>query len=60
MNQLVPFAAYLKKGGTLANAAAMANHASTRATQLYDCRCDSMSAANTDVTRSGAASRASR
>jgi len=29
---------YLKNGGTLENAAAMANHASTRATQLYD-RC---------------------
>lgn len=30
--------AYLKNGGTLENAAAMANHASTRTTQLYD-RC---------------------
>ena len=28
--------AYLKNGGTLENAAAMANHASTRTTQLYD------------------------
>ena len=28
--------AYLKAGGTLENAAAMANHASTRTTQLYD------------------------
>ena len=30
--------AYLKNGGTLEKAAAMANHASTRTTQLYD-RC---------------------
>jgi integrase len=30
--------AYLKNGGTLENAAAMANHASTRHTQLYDRR----------------------
>ncbi len=30
--------AYLKAGGTLENAAAMANHASTRTTQLYDRR----------------------
>jgi integrase len=28
--------AYLKNGGSLENAAAMANHASTRTTQLYD------------------------
>ena len=28
--------AYLKNGGTLENAALMANHASTRTTQLYD------------------------
>src|SRR6266849_5186711 len=32
--------AYLKNGGTLEKAAAMANHASTRTTQLYDCRSD--------------------
>ncbi|MFM0140439.1 tyrosine-type recombinase/integrase [Caballeronia grimmiae] len=32
--------AYLKNGGTLENAAAMANHASTRTTQLYDRRFD--------------------
>ncbi|WP_252181236.1 tyrosine-type recombinase/integrase [Azospirillum sp. B4] len=32
--------AYLKNGGTLENAAAMANHASTRTTQLYDHRHD--------------------
>jgi site-specific recombinase XerD len=32
--------AYLKNGGTLETAAAMANHASTRTTQLYDRRSD--------------------
>ena len=32
--------AYLKNGGTLENAATMANHASTRTTQLYDRRQD--------------------
>jgi integrase/recombinase XerC len=32
--------AYLKNGGTLEKAGAMANHASTRATQLYDRRGD--------------------
>ncbi|MFM0258061.1 tyrosine-type recombinase/integrase [Paraburkholderia sediminicola] len=35
--------AYLKNGGTLENAAAMANHASTRTTQLYDRRYDAIS-----------------
>ncbi|WP_321906157.1 tyrosine-type recombinase/integrase [Paraburkholderia tropica] len=35
--------AYLKNGGTLENAAAMANHASTRTTQLYDRRGDDVS-----------------
>ena len=35
--------AYLKNGGTLENAAAMANHASTRTTQLYDRRSDDIS-----------------
>lgn len=35
--------AYLKNGGTLERAAAMANHASTRTTQLYDRRRDDMS-----------------
>ena len=35
--------AYLKNGGTLENAAAMANHASTRTTQLYDRRQDEIS-----------------
>jgi site-specific recombinase XerD len=34
--------AYLKNGGTLEMAAAMANHASTRTTQLYDRRNDSV------------------
>ena len=33
-----PVTAYLKNGGTLEKAAAMANHASTRTTQLYDRR----------------------
>jgi site-specific recombinase XerD len=35
--------AYLKNGGTLENAATMANHASTRTTQLYDRRRDDVS-----------------
>jgi len=35
--------AYLKNGGMLENAAAMANHASTRTTQLYDRRHDDIS-----------------
>lgn len=35
--------AYLKNGGTLERAAAMANHASTRTTQLYDRRAEEMS-----------------
>jgi site-specific recombinase XerD len=35
--------AYLKNGGTLEKAAAMANHASTRTTQLYDRRHDEVS-----------------
>ncbi|MFM0053773.1 tyrosine-type recombinase/integrase [Caballeronia grimmiae] len=35
--------AYLKNGGPLENAAAMANHASTRTTQLYDRRHDAIS-----------------
>jgi site-specific recombinase XerD len=35
--------AYLKNGGTLEKAAAMANHASTRTTQLYDRRRDETS-----------------
>jgi integrase len=32
--------AYLKNGGTLERAAVIANHASTRTTQLYDRRSD--------------------
>jgi integrase len=35
--------AYLRNGGTLENAAVMANHASTRTTQLYDRRRDEIS-----------------
>ncbi len=35
--------AYLRNGGTLENAAAMANHASTRTTQLYDWRREEIS-----------------
>jgi hypothetical protein len=35
--------AYLKNGGTLEKAAQMANCASTRTTQLYDCRCEELS-----------------
>jgi integrase len=35
--------AYLKNGGTLERAAIMANHASTRTTQLYDRRRDDVS-----------------
>lgn len=35
--------AYLKSGGTLESAAAMANHASTRTTQFYDRRRDDIS-----------------
>jgi len=35
--------AYLKNGGTLEKAAAMANHASTRTTQRYDRRRDEVS-----------------
>jgi len=35
--------AYLKNGGTLEKAAAIANHTSTRTTQLYDRRRDEVS-----------------
>ncbi len=35
--------AYLKNGGTLERAAVMANHSSTRTTQLYDRRSDEVS-----------------
>ncbi|MGH8557818.1 MAG: hypothetical protein ACRESZ_10235 [Methylococcales bacterium] len=34
--------AYLKNGGTLEKAAAMANHANTRTTRIYDHRRDEM------------------
>ncbi len=34
--------AYLKNGGTLERAAQMANHASTRTTQLYDRRAEAL------------------
>jgi len=43
--------AYLKNGGTLENAAAMANHASTRTTQLYDRRHDEISLAEVERIR---------
>ena len=35
--------AYLKNGGAVEKAAAMANHSSTRTTQLHDRRTDEMS-----------------
>jgi integrase len=35
--------AFLKNGGAIENAAAMANHASTKTTQLYDRRRDEVS-----------------
>ena len=35
--------AYLKNGGTLEKAATMANHSSTKTTQLYDRRSDEVS-----------------
>jgi integrase len=42
---------YLKNGGTLENAAAMANHSSTRTTQLYDRRRDDISLAEVERVR---------
>ncbi|WP_017183640.1 tyrosine-type recombinase/integrase [Sphingobium xenophagum] len=42
---------YLKNGGTLENAAAMANHSSTRTTQLYDRRRDEISLAEVERVR---------
>jgi Phage integrase family len=42
--------AYLKNGGTLEKAAAMANHTSTRTTQLYDRRRDEVSLDEVDRT----------
>ena len=43
--------AYLKNGGSLENAAAMANHASTRTTQLYDRRRDDISLDEIELVR---------
>jgi site-specific recombinase XerD len=43
--------AYLKNGGQLETAAAMANHASTRTTQLYDRRSDAVSLAEIERVR---------
>lgn len=43
--------AYLKAGGTLENAAVMANHASTRTTQLYDRRREEISLAEVERIR---------
>jgi site-specific recombinase XerD len=42
---------YLKNGGTLENAAAMANHASTRTTQIYDRRRDDITLAEVERVR---------
>lgn len=42
---------YLKNGGTLENAAAMAGHASTRTTQLYDRRTDEITLAEVERVR---------
>jgi site-specific recombinase XerD len=42
---------YLKNGGTLENAAVMANHASTRTTQIYDRRRDEISLAEVERVR---------
>ncbi|WP_336975219.1 tyrosine-type recombinase/integrase [Sphingobium aromaticiconvertens] len=42
---------YLKNGGTLENAAAMANHASTRTTQIYDRRRDEITLAEVERVR---------
>ena len=42
---------YLKNGGTLENAAAMANHSSTRTTQIYDRRKDEISLAEVERVR---------
>lgn len=42
---------YLKNGGSLENAAAMANHSSTRTTQLYDRRSDEISLAEVERVR---------
>ena len=42
---------YLKNGGSLENAAAMANHSSTRTTQLYDRRRGEISLAEVERVR---------
>ena len=41
--------AYLKNGGTLENASLMANHASTRTTQLYDRRAEEVTLDEVEV-----------
>ena len=43
--------AYLKNGGTLEKAASMANHPSTRTTQLYDRRADEVTLDDVDARR---------
>jgi site-specific recombinase XerD len=43
--------AYLRSGGTLESAAAMANHASTRTTQLYDRRSEDISISEVERVR---------
>ncbi len=42
---------YLKNGGTLENAGAMANHVSTRTTQLYDRRREAISLDEVELIR---------
>jgi integrase/recombinase XerC len=42
---------YLKNGGTLEKARTMANHASTRTTQLYDRRPDDVSLDQVELVR---------
>ena len=43
MNRATGITAYLRNGAQLETAAAIANHASTRTTQLYDRRADQVS-----------------
>ncbi len=43
--------AYLRNGGSMETAPAMANHASTRTTQLYDRRSDQVSLAEIERVR---------
>ena len=55
--------AYLKNGGTLEKATMMANHASTRTTQLYDRRKDEISLDEVErvlTDQSGSATQTSR